>query len=407
MSVIDPYRVLQVVPTAEQEVLNAAFRALALKYHPDRDPSTTAARRMAELNAAYALVRDPAARGAFDAATRMSATKSGVTTSRPRRGPAATTLELGGHPPPVRPLRGLDAARPRSPRSGLPPLALAPRVGPALPHRDLPDPGPAGSLCGLTTPPAAKQPLGLRSDVTAARRLPGYRRHRHAPQSLVGAHLRHGLRGARHRRADRRLRDALRAAYHHGGWGFEDGFEPTEETSYRRTVEMDQAAIAELGVGPMPDSFFRRLSELFLLVGTWHIFPDVLPALDALKLARPAPGGGQQLGLAAARAAALAEAGQPLRHAGGERPRRIREAAPRDLPLRAEPDRGAGRRRSIHVGDHLDADVTGARSVGIEGVLIDRRGRYDADAIPADVPVIHTLSELLPMVDARLQRASA
>ena len=45
MAVTDPYRVLQVAPTAEQEVVNAAFRALALKYHPDRDPSQAAARR--------------------------------------------------------------------------------------------------------------------------------------------------------------------------------------------------------------------------------------------------------------------------------------------------------------------------------------------------------------------------
>ena len=72
------------------------------------------------------------------------------------------------------------------------------------------------------------------------------------------------------------LRPALRKAYHHGGWGFEGGFEPTEETSYRRTVEIDQAAIAELGVGPMPDGFFRRLSELFTITSNWHVFPDSL-----------------------------------------------------------------------------------------------------------------------------------
>jgi putative hydrolase of the HAD superfamily len=54
----------------------------------------------------------------------------------------------------------------------------------------------------------------------------------------------------------------------------------------------------------------------------------------------------------------------------------------------------------IHVGDHLDADVEGARAVGIEGVLIDRAGRY-AD-LPDDVTVIRSLDELLPIVDARL-----
>lgn len=46
----DPYAVLQVIPTAEQEVVHSAFRALALKYHPDRDPSRRAAAKVADLN---------------------------------------------------------------------------------------------------------------------------------------------------------------------------------------------------------------------------------------------------------------------------------------------------------------------------------------------------------------------
>ena len=36
------------------------------------------------------------------------------------------------------------------------------------------------------------------------------------------------------------LHAALRRAYHHGGWGIDDaGFEPSEESSFRRTVEID------------------------------------------------------------------------------------------------------------------------------------------------------------------------
>lgn len=66
MGVTDPYKVLQVVPSAEQEVLRAAFRALALKYHPDHDSSSRAARRMIELNEAYAMVRDTEARAQLD-----------------------------------------------------------------------------------------------------------------------------------------------------------------------------------------------------------------------------------------------------------------------------------------------------------------------------------------------------
>jgi FMN phosphatase YigB (HAD superfamily) len=53
------------------------------------------------------------------------------------------------------------------------------------------------------------------------------------------------------------------------------------------------------------------------------------------------------------------------------------------------------------VGDHVDADVLGARAVGITGVLIDRRGRYAPDEIPPETEVITSLDQLVPLVDAR------
>ncbi|HEX5396774.1 MAG TPA: DnaJ domain-containing protein [Candidatus Limnocylindria bacterium] len=57
MVTTDPHKILQVVPTAEPEVIRAAYRALAIKYHPDRDTSSYAARRMREINDAYAQLR--------------------------------------------------------------------------------------------------------------------------------------------------------------------------------------------------------------------------------------------------------------------------------------------------------------------------------------------------------------
>jgi curved DNA-binding protein CbpA len=71
-SSVDPYQILQVVPSAEQEVLHAAFRALAMKYHPDRDSSARAARRMMELNQAYAMVREPELRAQVDKSRRTA-----------------------------------------------------------------------------------------------------------------------------------------------------------------------------------------------------------------------------------------------------------------------------------------------------------------------------------------------
>lgn len=105
--VTDPYKVLQVAPAAEQEVIHAAFRALALKYHPDRDQSIFAARRMAELNRAYAIVRDPEERGRFDREARRSkfaftqrddtSIGAGMRRSAPPSGASAggTRLEFG------------------------------------------------------------------------------------------------------------------------------------------------------------------------------------------------------------------------------------------------------------------------------------------------------------------------
>ena len=80
---VDPYKVLQVLPTAEQEVLHAAFRALAMKYHPDRDSSARAARRMMELNQAYAMVREPQLRAQVDRLGEPPARRSTRPRSRP------------------------------------------------------------------------------------------------------------------------------------------------------------------------------------------------------------------------------------------------------------------------------------------------------------------------------------
>ena len=202
------------------------------------------------------------------------------------------------------------------------------------------------------------------------------------------------------------LRDALRSTYHHGRYGLEEGFEATPETSFRRTVEMDQAALDQLGVGPMPDEFFRRLSELFMLVSSWHVFPDAMPALEALRER------GMIIGAVSNWIWQLPELLHSLEllahfdfvaasaRVGYEKPQRgIFEHALQEAKVRPE--------EAIHVGDHVDADVQGAIAVGIAPVLIDRRERFTETDLPAGVPLIRSLAELVPIVDARLQRASA
>src|SRR5205814_350043 len=60
------YKVLQVDPSAEQEVIEAAFRRLARKYHPDVNPAPEAAARMRELLSAYEVLKDPVKRAMLD-----------------------------------------------------------------------------------------------------------------------------------------------------------------------------------------------------------------------------------------------------------------------------------------------------------------------------------------------------
>ena len=61
------YQVLQVDPAADPEVIEAAFRRLALKYHPDRATAPDAAARMRDLLEARACLTDPVKRRAYDA----------------------------------------------------------------------------------------------------------------------------------------------------------------------------------------------------------------------------------------------------------------------------------------------------------------------------------------------------
>lgn len=68
------YDILQVRPTATDEEIKRAYRALALQFHPDRNPRN---RRIAELqfkliNEAYNRLKTPAARTSYNRALRKT-----------------------------------------------------------------------------------------------------------------------------------------------------------------------------------------------------------------------------------------------------------------------------------------------------------------------------------------------
>ena len=56
----DPYKVLGVSPNASDDEIKQAYRRLAKKYHPDRNPGDAeAAKKMQKINAAYEQIKNP------------------------------------------------------------------------------------------------------------------------------------------------------------------------------------------------------------------------------------------------------------------------------------------------------------------------------------------------------------
>jgi curved DNA-binding protein CbpA len=103
----DLYEVLQVNPRAEPDVLRAAYRVLARKYHPDHGGD---ARRMITLNDAWDVLGDPVRRAAYDASRTAPAGQLGhhhesaTASTAPEPAAARRTTDVAhAGPPPGRP----------------------------------------------------------------------------------------------------------------------------------------------------------------------------------------------------------------------------------------------------------------------------------------------------------------
>jgi curved DNA-binding protein CbpA len=106
----DPYKVLQVDPEAEDEVIQAAYRRLAQKYHPDRAAGNAAVERMVAINAAWELIGEPARREVYDRSVRHRQSSSIV------RGPTPASSS-GSAVRPTAPAGG--ASTDRDPMAGV------------------------------------------------------------------------------------------------------------------------------------------------------------------------------------------------------------------------------------------------------------------------------------------------
>lgn len=93
----DPYEVLQVIRGAEPDVIRAAYRALAARWHPDRGAPPE---RMVAINAAWHILGNPERRAAFD-----------LEQARMAAAPVAAPVADRGVTPPAAPVSGLQARR--------------------------------------------------------------------------------------------------------------------------------------------------------------------------------------------------------------------------------------------------------------------------------------------------------
>lgn len=64
---LDYYAVLEITPSANTVEVNAAFRRLAWRYHPDRNPTPGATLQFQDINEAHQVLSDPVRRTEYDA----------------------------------------------------------------------------------------------------------------------------------------------------------------------------------------------------------------------------------------------------------------------------------------------------------------------------------------------------
>jgi curved DNA-binding protein CbpA len=71
----DYYEILQLEPDATTEEVQKAYRSLALRFHPDRNPTPEAASTMQIINEAYSVIGEPSRRLVYDRERRLGASK--------------------------------------------------------------------------------------------------------------------------------------------------------------------------------------------------------------------------------------------------------------------------------------------------------------------------------------------
>ena len=134
MSVPDPYKILQVDPEAEEEVIEAAYRRLARKYHPDVASGPDSQDRMVRINQAWEMLQDPTRRAAVDRARARVATAAARAADADAHGRFRAVDRMPEAPPSPGPTRESPAGtRPAPPRRPDPLPGTSGRPFPGMP----------------------------------------------------------------------------------------------------------------------------------------------------------------------------------------------------------------------------------------------------------------------------------
>ncbi len=195
-----------------------------------------------------------------------------------------------------------------------------------------------------------------------------------------------------------------------GGWWLnEEPFEPTEENSFTRVMQFDTAVLARLGHPALAEDAFRRIEDAFVRRSAWYVYPDVIPAVQALRAAGlrlcvisnfvwGAPELIHDLELARHFEALVISA-----RVGFQKPNPgIFRHALRQMRIAPE--------RAVHVGDSYRADIFGARRMGIPAVMIAREtddpARLREELAEPDLHIIRDLYGLLDLLGLERPAAS-
>lgn len=182
-------------------------------------------------------------------------------------------------------------------------------------------------------------------------------------------------------------------------WNIEDPFEPTQQNSWERIVKFDAAVLARTGQVDLDEKVFRGIEDAFARRSAWYVYPDVLPALDALTDAGIRLCVISNFVWGAPELIHDLELARHFEHmvisarVGFQKPNSgIFQHALDVMQIAPE--------RAMHVGDSYRADIVGARRLGISAVLIARDGRDAARQIHEhDDPDLIVVTDLFGLLD--------